>query len=109
MHYFVGPPTIEFDNPDFDEFHKRVTYIATIKSIPVALNAEWKVKHGWNGDFQAIDMYDPLYRGSTIAFPRPRLVQNGYRAEQLETFQLEVFNLIGSSRRNTQGKSDLNR
>ncbi|XP_056002847.1 uncharacterized protein LOC125667384 [Ostrea edulis] len=76
----------------------------SLLSIPVALNAEWKVKHGWNGDFQAIDMYDPLYRGCTIAFPRPRLVQNGYRAEQLETFQLEVFNLIGSSRRNTQDK-----
>ncbi|XP_056017516.1 muscle M-line assembly protein unc-89-like [Ostrea edulis] len=99
---YLGPPSIEFDNPDFDELHKRVTYIATIKSIPVALNAEWKVKQDRNDEFQVIDVQDPLYRGSMITLPRPKLVVNKHKVEQVEPFQLEVFNSIGSSRKNTQ-------
>lgn len=102
----IGPPSIEFDNPDFDELHKRVTYIATIKSIPVARNAEWKVKQDRNDEFQVIDVQEPLYRGSMITLPRPKLVVNKHKVEQVESFQLEVFNSIGSSRKNTQGNTE---
>ncbi|XP_055999929.1 uncharacterized protein LOC125676249 isoform X3 [Ostrea edulis] len=97
----LGLPTIEFDNPDLNGLHEGVTYNAAIKSIPVALRAEWKVRQEPSGDFQVIDTHNPLYRGSTVALPRPRLVVNIYGSEQLQSFQLEVFNFIGSSRRDT--------
>ncbi|XP_056000008.1 uncharacterized protein LOC130048042 [Ostrea edulis] len=100
----LGLPTIEFDNPDLDELHERVTYNAAIKSIPVALRAEWKVRQEPSGDLQALDTHNPLHRGSTVALPRPRLVVNRYTTEQLQSFQLEVFNFIGSSRRDTYDK-----
>lgn len=99
----IGLPTIEFDNPDLNGLHEGVTYNAAIKSIPVALRAEWKVRQEPSGDLQVIDTHNPLYRGSTVALPRPRLVVNRYGSEQLQSFQLEVFNFIGSSRRDTYG------
>jgi hypothetical protein len=75
-----------------------------VRSIPTALGAVWEVKENSTGDFQAIDIHDLTYKGSSVALPRPRLVRNGYRSEELEIFQLEVVNFIGSSTRNTRGK-----
>ncbi|XP_055999938.1 uncharacterized protein LOC130048001 [Ostrea edulis] len=95
----LGPPAIEFENPDFDELHGTVIYNATIKSIPAVFKVVWKLKQDATGDYQIIDTHDPLYKGSTVALPRPRLVVNKYRTDHQESFQLEVFNFIGISRR----------
>jgi hypothetical protein len=76
-----------------------------VTSIPRALKAVWKVKKDPFSDFEVVDTTDPMYKGTTAALPRPKLVWNGYRTEQLEFFQLEVLNFVGSSSKSTQGMS----
>lgn len=79
----------------------------TINAIPAPIFVQWSIKDKNSVSFEAIDVNDEKYSGTSNSLPSPVLVVK--QTDELETcfFQIEVQNFIGSSKSIIPGKKAL--
>ncbi|XP_062578810.1 hemicentin-2-like [Saccostrea cucullata] len=92
----LGLPHIEKDITCSEEDGENLlTCKITVKSIPEAKAAEWRVQQAPEDVFQAINIHESTFRGSTVSLPHPILNVHGFNPELQRLIQFTATNFIG--------------
>lgn len=76
----------------------------TVTSIPAAYRAQWRMKEK-NGDkFIPVDENNEEYKGTSNSLPHPELVVKHKDWLDIYSFEIEVYNFIGSAKETISGK-----
>lgn len=93
------------DAPDvsFDKINKEdgsQWFVATIQSIPAPCFVQWSLKSMNDDMFTPIDVNSEDYKGTLNTLPHPVLVVKNSNQFEINSYQIEVANFVGSTIKN---------